>query len=475
MPTPNSLLSKKSTWLTYLLFILLVSLWPEYLSAKVTVGVSKDCSTSPCTITYFPPNLPQPQPLYSFTTVVPHAITWTATYTGGPTAGHSFYLTTNPCACLADIPLTTSGQLGGSFFLSSPGTYYISIKLGTMGPGNYSITYSPDATGEPHLTTMNGMHYDFQSVGEFVFLRNPGMEIQARQGPIPTTYNPGADPHDELATCVSINTAVAARVGTHRVSYQPNLSGVPDPSGLQLRVDGAPTMLGPGGINLGGGGRVARTMAPGGLQIDFSDGSRLIITPNWWDFLKIWYIDIDVVPTHDAAGIAGSFAQSSHEFRTEWLPALPDGSSIGPMPASLHDRFVALYQTFTDAWRVTSANSLFDYAPGTSTDMFTMKTWPPEHPPCLLPGKVPVAPLPEAVAKQVCQSVTVDNAHCVFDVTVTGNAGFATTYLIRQSLQPNPDTTTPPNPCDRWLVCILGTLLLLALTLLTLCWARHRK
>ncbi len=474
MPTPNSLLSNKFMWLTYLLFILLASLWPGYLSAKVTVGVSKDCSTSPCTITYFPPNVTPPTPLYGFKTVVAQTITWTATYTGGSTAGHSFYLTTDPCACLADTPLTTSGQLGGSFVLS-PGTYYISIKLATMGPGNYSITYGPDATGEPHLTTMNGMRYDFQSVGEFVFLRNQGMEIQTRQGPIPTTYDPGADPHDDLATCVSINTAVAARVGTHRVSYQPNLSGVPDPSGLQLRVDGVPTMLGLGGINLAGGGRIARTMAPGGLQIDFPDGSRLLITPNWWDFLKIWYLDIDVVPTYDAAGIAGSFAQSAHEFRTEWLPALPDGSSMGPKPEPLHDRFVALYQKFADAWRVTGANSLFDYASGTSTDTFTMKTWPPEHPPCSLPGKVPVAPLSEAVAKQVCQSVIADNAHCVFDVTVTGNVGFAITYLIRRGLQANPGTTTPPKPCDRRLVWILSILLLLALILLILCWARHRK
>jgi hypothetical protein len=464
MSSPNSLLSKKSRWLTYLFFVLAASLWvPDYLSAKMTVTATKDCSLGPpCMVTEA-----------SFTTVVNQVITWSATYTGNPTDGHAFWISTTG-SNMADIQLTGSpGQTSGSKFLT-PGTYYISIRTFLMGPGSYSVTFSPDATGEPHLTTMNGMRYDFQSVGEFVFLRNLGMEIQTRQGPIPTTYNPPADPHDDLATCVSINTAVAARVGKHRVSYQPNLSGVPDPSGLQLRVDGVPTTLGPGALNLADGGRVSRTMAPGGLQIDFPDGSKLLITPNWWDFLKIWYLDIDVVPTHDAAGIAGSFAQSTHETRTEWLPALPDGSSIGPMPAALHDRFVALYQKFTDAWRVTSANTLFDYAPGTSTDTFTMKTWPPEHPPCSLPGKVPVAPLSEAVAKQVCQSVTWDNARCVFDVTVTGNVGFATTYLIRQGLQPNPDAPTPPKPCDQRLAWILGILLLIALILLILCWARHR-
>lgn len=477
MPTPHGLPQKKLVWLPYLLLLLVASLWPQHLSAKVNVGVSKDCNTNPCTINYFPPNVSPPTPLYGFRTVVAQTIKWSASYTGTPTQGHSFYLTTNSCACVADIPLTTSGALGGSFFLQ-PGTYYIAIKLALMGPGGYSINYGPDATGEPHLTTMNGMQYDFQSVGEFVFLRNPGMEVQTRQGPIPTTYNPGADPHDDLATCVSINTAVAARVGTHRISYQPNLSGVPDPAGLQLRVDGALTTVGPWGISLSGGGRISRTIAPGGLQVDFPDGSRLLITPNWWDVLKIWYLDIDVTPTQDAAGIAGSFAKEAHDVRpTQWLPALPDGSSMGTMPAALHDRFVALYQKFTDAWRVTAADSLFDYASGTTTDTFTLKTWPPEHPPCSLPGKVPVAPLTEAVAKQICLPVIAENARCVFDVTVTGNAGFATTYLIRQGLQPAPESTTtpPPKPCDQRLVWILALLLLIALILLILCWLRHRK
>jgi len=343
-----------------------------------------------------------------------------------------------------------------------------------MGPGIYSITYGPDSTGEPHITTINGMHYDFQSVGEFVLLRNPeGMEIQTRQAPIPTTYNPGADPHDELATCVSINTAVAARVGKHRVTYEPNLSGVPDPGGLQLRVDDALTIPGPGGIDLGDHGRITKTMAPGGLQVDFPDGSNLFVTPSWWDFLHIWYLDVDAVPARDSAGIAGAFPQEKRDGPASWLPALPDGTSMGPMPTSLHDRYVALYQKFTDAWRVTSGNSLFDYAPGTSTDTFAMHTWPPEHPPCSIPGKIPVEPLSEAVAKQVCQSVTAENARCVFDVRVTGNAGFATTYALRQGLQANPAPATTMKPCNWTLVLILGGLLLLALILLLICWLRR--
>ena len=43
--------------------------------------------------------------------------------------------------------------------------------------------------GDPHITTIGGIHYDFQSAGEFVALRDGnGMEIQTRQTPIATTF-----------------------------------------------------------------------------------------------------------------------------------------------------------------------------------------------------------------------------------------------------------------------------------------------
>jgi hypothetical protein len=454
MPPEDTLLKKRLPWpARCVLFLLVASLWPGSVTATTSVTATKDCSTLPCTVVLAAP----------ITILVGQTIQWQATYTGTATQGHSFYLTTSPLANLADIPLTTSGQPSGTHFLPI-GTYYISIKLALMGPGAYTVTFNPSSTGDPHITTINGMRYDFQSVGEFVLLRHPeGLEIQTRQAPVATVTNPGPDPYDGLAMCVSINTAVAARVGKHRVTYEPNLSGVPDPSGLQLRVDGVLTTPGPSGIDLGNRGRITNTPAPGGLEIDFPDGSELFVTPGWWADQGRWYVNLDIAPAQAGDGLAGPFAPKS------WLPALPDGTSMGPMPTSLHDRYVGLYQKFADAWRVTSGNSLFDYAPGTSTDTFTMRTWPPEQPPCAIPGAIPVEAVSEHVAKQACQSVTGENAHCVFDVMVTGNPGFATTYAFSQGLQANPAT----KPCNWRLVLILGGLLLLALILLIICWLRR--
>jgi hypothetical protein len=307
--------------------------------------------------------------------------------------------------------------------------------------------------GDPHLTTADGTHFDFQGAGEFITLRDrDGMEIQTRQAPIATTFFPGPSAYDGLATCVSINTAVAARVGGHRVTWEPNLNGVPDPSGLQLRIDGAPTTLGPQGLALGTGGRVAPA-AGGALEVDFPDGKTLIATPEWWASQSKWYLNVDVshfgivtdVGGSSTRGIAGPIAAGS------WLPALPSGASVGPMPASLPARYDTLYRTFADAWRVTDKDSLFDYAPGTSTNTFTMMDWPKQNPPCQVRDAKPVEPASEETALAACRRVRDENrrADCVFDVRVTGDIGFALAYLNAQrnlALSTTTNLTDGDNP-----------------------------
>jgi len=291
--------------------------------------------------------------------------------------------------------------------------------------------------GDPHLTTVDGAHYDFQSAGEFVSLRDGGTEIQTRQTPIATTFFPGPNDYTGLASCVSLNTAVAARVGAHRVTYQPNISGVPDPSGMQLRVDGVLTALGPQGLDLTGGGRIARAPAGDGIEVQFPDESILYVTPGWWADQQKWYLNVHAARTRARQGILGAIAPGS------WLPALPDGTSVGKKPASPSQRYTDLNQTFANAWRVTSATSLFDYAPGTSTATFTFPNWPLDHPPCTLPNVTPAKPADPAVAEQACQALNGDvKKDCIFDVSVTGNPGFAATYLLAQRIRNSATNTT---------------------------------
>jgi lysyl endopeptidase len=360
-------------------------------------------------------------------------------------------------------PAGTSPQdWWGRFSVSWTGGGTNSTRLSNwLDPGSTGLT---TLDGDPHITTSNGVHYDFQGAGEYVSARDGGMEIQTRMTPIGTTFFPGPDPHDGVASCVSVISAVAMRIGTHRVTYEPNLSGVPDPSGMQLRVDGVVTTLGSAGIDLGGGGRITPTSVPGGLEVHFPNGHVSFITPGFWGDQGKWYLYVDLdrgravdgadsgAPgTNGPSGIAGAVPPGS------WLPRLPDGTSMGPMPSAISDRFTDLYQKFGGAWRVTDATSLFDYAPGTSTATFTMLDWPLQNGPCVVPRERPAAPASEGVAERACSRVKDANAHrnCVFDVRVTGNTGFATTYIQSQDVRTGtttPTSPTPPSTPRKWAV-----------------------
>jgi hypothetical protein len=297
---------------------------------------------------------------------------------------------------------------------------------------NDRAVYDAGTNGDPHIKTVDGTHYDFQSVGEFTLLQEgSNMEIQARQTPV-SGAPPITNAHTGLRSCVSINTAVSARVGGHEVSYQPNLSGKPDPSGLQLRINGVLTDIqAVQSVNLGSGGRVAKAATGNGIEVEFPNGTSLIASPHWWSSQSKWYLNLSVFNTPATEGVMGLIPAG------DWLPALPDGSSLGSKPVSLSQRYIDLNQTFADAWRITDASSLFDYAPGTSTKTFTNREWPPEESePCIVPDSPPVTPIDWDRAVEACRGIIdADNkTNCAFDVAATGEFGFVKAHLLTQKI-----------------------------------------
>ena len=147
----------------------------------------------------------------------------------------------------------------------------------------------------------------FQSAGEFVLLRGQNFELQARQTAV-GTEGPLRNDHTGLNLCVSLNTAAAVKVGPHRITYQPNASGEPDPSGLQLRIDGKLTPMRSDGIVLDGGGRIIPTSVAGGVGIEAPGGTTVNITPNFWHHYQVWYVDIDVAHARATEGVMGTIA-----------------------------------------------------------------------------------------------------------------------------------------------------------------------
>jgi hypothetical protein len=342
-------------------------------------------------------------------------------------------------------------------FTGTAGTSTQVLKV-TVGTGastcSADFTFVPISTGggwgDPHLTTVDGVHYDFQSAGEFTALREEGFVVQTRQSPVPTATVPITNPYTGITHCVAIYTAAAAKLGSSRVTVQPSPGEEPDPTSMQVRVNGkvvklgdTPYVLHAGGDEKGAYEGTIKKHPDGMFEITDARGTQLVVTSAYWSARKVWYLNVNVYGTSAHQGTMGKLAERS------WLPALPDGSSLGAKPATESDRYQALYEKFADAWRVTDATSLFDYEPGTNTATFTRDEWPRSHPQsCAIEGHTSAPTATAEVAQQACVNVVdaTRKADCVFDVMVTGNAGFGKSYEVMQRFNPLPPGWYSPVP-----------------------------
>lgn len=304
-------------------------------------------------------------------------------------------------------------------------------------------TSGPSDRGDPHIVTTNGISYDFQAAGEFTVLKkeDTSFELQTRQSPVLTNFTPDANAYTGLASCVSLNTAVALRVGKRRITYQPAGEASDSTKQLQLRVDGK-SVDPASGFNLGGGNVINKTTADGGIDISLADSTRIIVTPLFWASQGYWYLDVQALNTPAREGVMG------HILAKDWLPRAPDGSSFGPKPASLLDRHVLLNQKFANAWRVSSSTSLFDYDRGTTTADFTDVNWPPESgklcTSTTVRGPTPIVKEPRPdIAKKACRGIKDKTIYtnCIFDVTVMGDTVFANGYRRADKLKASATNT----------------------------------
>ena len=327
------------------------------------------------------------------------------------------------------------------------------------------IGKAPNTEGDPHIRTVDGVHYDFQNAGEFVLLRDPGLELQVRQSAVTTAGPLGPNAHTGLSACVSLNTAVAMRAGDHVITYQPILHprlhddvATQKPTikstRLQLRIDGEPTVLGTVAIPLSKGGRIVPTNNNGGLEVQIPGGTRIALTPSFWERHQLHYMNINVYHGRATEGIMGAIAPNN------WLPMLSNGDFLGPRPTSLAQRHHDLHKTFADSWRVDATTTLFHYEPGYTPASFVVPDWPVSQAQnCLAPPQpgVPVLTTPtiptigQAQAEQICGGL-VDvprRENCIQDVMATGDAIFAENYLQSQKLDQRivlapPKLTNPP-------------------------------
>ncbi|HEV2638543.1 MAG TPA: M91 family zinc metallopeptidase [Actinocrinis sp.] len=266
-----------------------------------------------------------------------------------------------------------------------------------------------ETNGDPHLTTFEGVHYDFQAAGEFVAADDPrgGYQIQVRQQPFPGRPT------------IAVNTAVAMDVADDRLQVEMSTQG------FVLTLNG--TAQSSTTMTLPHGGTVDTGYADGSetLTVTWPDASTAVISQ-----IGVWGLHLTANPsaahTGNLRGLLGNLgAAASTSVQTA------AGATISS------PSFSTLYPGFADSWRVTDASSLFTYAPGTSTATYTDKSFP--H------AAASLSSVPDlTAAKAQCTGAGITDpallADCEFDVGLTGESAFARADAESQPAQ----ATLPP-------------------------------
>jgi hypothetical protein len=226
---------------------------------------------------------------------------------------------------------------------------------------------------------------------------------------------------------------VAVRVGGHRLAIYAQDS--PDGSS-PLWLDGNPFAVAEGSTPLPGGGLVLQVGDR--YQITWPTGETLQVSQTPTGGAAFLTLSPDV-PRQSGAyqGLLGNVNRNPDDDlqirggsvippQDAYAPVAQLVQGLIPVPVPLSQVqtafFQQLYRQFGDSWRVTASESLFDYAPGQSTETFTRRDFPSQFPTLL-----GVAPAQIQDATRLCQEAGVNEwmiEGCVFDVAATGQSDF---------------------------------------------------
>jgi hypothetical protein len=309
----------------------------------------------------------------------------TATYSwvvGGEIIGSGTIGVAGGTVTLNDIPF---GQSQLYVYVHAVGLYrptnYYRIDINRVAP-DYCVANS---TGDPHLITFDRLHYNLQTVGEYILTRSTlgGFEVQARTSPWGTSR------------VVSVNIAFAADIAGDIVSVylnDPHVYINHQPMSPTEKVD----------LDQGGSVEVHGTVT----ELVWPNGERAQIT-RYGSYLNLQVM----VPTTAGVDLVGLFGRCDDDATNDLWPR--DATSPLQQPVTFNE----LYYVFGDSWRVMAGESLFEDQGVTD--------------PSFPDSSVTSADLPQSVrddARAFCleQGVTdgVLLEDCILDYGLTGDESF---------------------------------------------------
>ncbi|WP_020600308.1 VWD domain-containing protein [Spirosoma panaciterrae] len=261
--------------------------------------------------------------------------------------------------------------------------------------------YLAQSTGDPHLTTTDSYHYDFQGLGEFTAIKSTvdNFEIQVRQEDINNT---------KFAT---MNTAIGIQTGSDVVS----ITSKP----LAIYVNNQSQAVSTTPISLKNNATIAKTIENGVDVYSITTSNRDIIKIRLGSSNSLDYkISLSDNRKGKVIGLLGNYdGDQANDLQTR------EGKQISYS-------FTNLYPTYADSWRIDEKRDpkLLYYEPGKSTQSFTDRSFP-KSPAVLTAEKL-------AWAKNTCLTAGVTSepflSNCIYDVAATNDASFTKSSLFGQ-------------------------------------------
>jgi RHS repeat-associated protein len=267
---------------------------------------------------------------------------------------------------------------------------------------------------DPHLKTLDGLGYDFQTVGEFTLVKSTtdDFEIQTRQQPWGSS------------TSASANTAISIKSGGQRIALYANQTN-------PLLINGTAVTLPDGGLYAVGQNLIIRE---GSKYSIVTANNDLILVNNRGTFLNI---NLGLADNRQSkvVGLLGNFNNNRNDDF-----ALRNGTVIGGTITNQR-----LYGDYAASWRITQATSLFDYASGQTTANFTDITFPKN-----VITTASLTPAQRAAAEQIARNAGITDPSVLEDVILDIHLSNGDTTFIEGAIngainQQRLETVNAPN------------------------------
>ncbi len=267
---------------------------------------------------------------------------------------------------------------------------------------------------DPHIQTLDGLGYDFQTVGEFTLVKSTtdDFEIQTRQQP----WN--------NSTSASANTAISIQSGGQRIAIYANQTN-------PLLINGTAVTLPEGGLYAVGQNLIIREGSEYSIVTANND---LILVNNRGTWLNI---NLGLADNRQGkvVGLLGNFNDNRNDDF-----ALRNGTAIGGTITNQR-----LYGDYAASWRINQATSLFDYASGQTTATFTDLSFPSN-----IITAATLTPEQRAAAEQIARNAGITDPDVLEDVILdifvsNGNTEFIQGALNGATDQQRIETVSAPN------------------------------